>query len=547
MQQSTDIQYDDKFFRLAVVIGLVAVVLGVFFNLDPSNDVANLYARQVRLISQGEVDRGLFLFPPPLVVLIASGFAVVGMSAFSALKLVSGLFFVAGLWPLRWITRRVVGVRFVPWTALLYIACPRILRYATMGTTDSAKMFLLLAVMALLFALYDEPRWKTTLLLAVATAGLALTRGETVFFIPPILTGVGWCVWMGIRREQGCARLLCGAGQGVVHGALFAAVVAVLLLPQALRIHRYTGVPALDSRQVMRFGGCDKVDEDNEIDEPGEGGQVGGVSVPAPTHAPVEVLPPTREEDRVTVWRNVRETIKGLHPFMLVFAVVGLGVKLRRRQWSWHDLAFASVIAFNVSLFACNGFITKRYIAPTMPLLLPWTVIGLAALKDNWLDRLAPKAFPILAVLFVLVGVWDGLSDVRPSWDFELEESHVLGAWILEHRDQLPNNNLPPLDWSATATRFHDGAQPVIASCSPQYSFWAQGDWVDIEANLKLPYSYLVDHLTKNRVDLLVVDDAFLRSCPDFFQRQQEHFTELHGLPQGIRPRLFHFNHPTTK
>jgi hypothetical protein len=66
-------------------------------------------------------------------------------------------------------------------------------------------------------------------------------------------------------------------------------------------------------------------------------------------------------------------------------------------------------------------------------------------------------------------------------------------------------------------------------------------------ANLKLSYAYLVDHLTRNRVDLLVVEDAFLRSCPDFFQHQQEHFTEIHGLPQGIRPRLFHFNHPATK
>ena len=226
----------ERLFRAALALTLVASALAVLLNDGPCNDVASVYARQVRELAAGRWAGAFFHMTPPLVIVLAGLLAKLAIPPFAALKIVSGAFFVAGLWPLRRLLRRAlqcystlsygsqaVGVqpsgcpedtlkrelqlrpechpqmtgrhraqgvlasehqpggpphrpeprcgssRLVGWACILYAVSPLVLRAATKGTLETAKVWLLLWV-AVAVLEYGETQGQRWLLAAAAGA-----------------------------------------------------------------------------------------------------------------------------------------------------------------------------------------------------------------------------------------------------------------------------------------------------------------------------------------------------------------------------------------
>lgn len=534
----------DRLFVLCVLGGLATLAVGVVCNDRPGNDVASCYAPEVREFALANWTGAFFHMTPPLVIVAAGALAALGVPAFGALKAVSALLFLAGLWPLSRLLRRLLPADYVSWGCLLYIASPRLLRYAVAGTLESAKLFFLLWAIVLLLDGVERGNWKRWVALAAALAGLSLSRADGVFFLPFFAAGMVflalWNRWRpasaeaddnpagahqgktlttrnaaGLRPPAGSLlRSLTGSGGRIL--ALFA-LVLLFCLPQLWYIYKATGAPALDSRQTWRMKTLLAPFADES---------------PAQSfkHKPNDTTSarPVPEEDQPTAWRSVRETFKGLDMFWLALAAIGVILRLRRRSWSREESVFLALIVYNAVLFAANGFITKRYTATTAPFLLAWAVPAAVFLRHTVLNRIHRHAFSLVVAVVVLAGAWSGLAKVRSVLVGKPNPERRFGAWVVPNRARLLQPDAVSLVSHPVLPEYHNGRRPIVAAAAPQYAYWAEGDWAILDSGYIHPLSSVMNTLTRSRAELVVVDGEFRAICPEFtgelpgFSRLQE-------------------------
>lgn len=494
-------------FALAVAVASLASLLSICFVDDLSNDVATYYAPLAREFAGGNWDAAFHHIIPPLVPSLAGILAATGLSAFTALKIVSSGFYIAGLWPMRKLSLVVVPMRQASWACLLYAVTPRLMRYGGAGLLTSAKTFFLLsaAVLAVRYAQTVKLRYLSGL--AICLALLALTRGEGIVFLPLFLV---WVVV--IRYIRGWRdRSLPSAGLRTVvgHSAVFLVLLGILLAPQVLYVYRVTGCPALDSRQtyvVQDLLGLETAEQNSPY--------------------PVARFVKDDQEEQAVFWQFAEETVEGLFPFYLLFGVAGIILLTRRRAWSVYHILFLAVIPYNVLIFALRGDITSRYLIPTVPFYLFLCAAALRAFYDiPWVMR-HKKTVAALTSLVVLALAADGLLKVRSALANANNEKQV-GRWIRQERDKFIKDKPVKLVSLTGDSEYHNGRQPIIASTDPQYSYWAAGDWCSLERDVLYSYRSLRDYVMGYHTDILVVNDHLLAVCPEFTARHTGDFRKV--------------------
>jgi hypothetical protein len=480
------------------------MLTGVCLCQDPMNDVASFYARQVREFAAGHWEAAFFHLIPPLVVVLGGIVAKAGIAPFAALKIVSGLFFVAGLWPLARVLRRLAPPTLAGWGCLLYAVSPRLVRYSAAGLLDSAKLFLLLWLADQLLVYAEEQRTRPAVWLGLAAAGLALARGEGVLFLPLILAGMLLLPWLTARADRAARPTRRMIIRSLGHGALVVGITGLLCLPQILYVKSVTGYPALDSRQTKRVARL--------LDAwfPNQATPLAATIALADAEVLGRPRTDGRPDDVVTPWRNVREAAKGLDPLFLGLAAIGLALKSSRRRWCAGDGLCAVIILYNAALFASSHFIVSRYTVATAPFLLAWSVQGVAWLKTGLLDRLHRHLFPLAAASLIL-----GFAADRARDQVERDNPpRQFARWLAQHRHEFLKAAPVVLVSDRRAKEYHDGRQPVIAATTPQYSFWAEADWVNILHRRWFTPEEVRALLCPRQADLLVVDRDLRATCP---------------------------------
>jgi len=513
-----------------VLIAGLLMLTGVLFDQDPTNDVASCYARQVREFAAGNWPGAFHHMTPPLVIVLGGMIAKLGIPPFAALKIVSGLFFIAGLWPLSRILRRMAPASLAGWGCLLYAVSPRLVRYAAVGLLDSVKLFFLLWLVDQLLAYAEEQKTRPACWLGVAAGGLALARGEGIFFLPLVLAGMLLLPWFKpCPPVTGGPSRLTRAIRSIWQGILVVGIAGLLCLPQILYIQSTTGYPALDSRQTKRV----QIMLGKWF--PSRATQFTARVPDTPTQVlgrPRTDIPP---EDVITPWRNFREAVKGLDHFLLALAALGLAWKLRRRQWCAADVLCAGIIAYNIVLFAVNGFITKRYTAVTAPFLLAWSVQGAAFLKVDLFDRFHRRLFPIAAVGVILGFAVNSAKNLvkldNPPRQF--------ARWLAPHRSAFIKPSPIRLVSDPHGKEYHDGRQPLIAATTAQYSFWAKADWVGIPHRRWFTPDEVRLLLCRRQADLLVVDADLRGVCPSLDPDRVAWLEQVAGTPAGAPWALY--------
>jgi len=493
-----------RLFVAAVLLAAVLMAIAVGFHRDPSNDVSNYYGRLVREFAAGRWSGAFFHLIPPLVPSLAGVVAWLGVPPFAALKLVSGAFFVAGLWPLARLLRRALPADQAAWGCLIYAVAPRLVGYAGMGLLDSAKTFFLLWLADQWLVYVERPRRRTLVWLGIGLAGLSLTRGEGLFFLPLVLLGILSRPWLAGVVTGVPVRSWRALVPAVVHSLAVAGIVGLLCLPWALHVRAVTGWPALDSRQtqILRAVLSRCLPGRVSPSPPSYWGQ----APEAMGQAPVDIRP----EDRRTPMRSAREAVKGLEPLFLGLTAIGVAAGGRRRRWGRVDAACLAAILFNLILFACRGFITKRYIGTTVPFLLPWAVPGLAWLRVRLLDRLHPRLFPALGVVAVLAFAAEQADDLI-ALDTPPEQ---FARWLEPRRHAVGKAQPVRLVSAPHGKDYHDGRLPIIGATTSQYAFRAAADWVHISHRRRFTPDEVRILLCRQHADLLIVDRDLRRTCP---------------------------------
>lgn len=533
--------------RAAFLLAILALLAFAAAPTYLSNDIACYYAPQVREFAAGHYAQAGYHMIPPLTVWAAGLVAKLGIAPFTALKLVNGLFLLLGLWPL-WRLVRLAGYdgRTAGWCALLYAASARLVRYAGEGGVDAAKVCLLLFLAWQLLEYRRKPAWGAAAGSGLALGGLALARGEGIFFT---VFALGWMLLFAIADQPGWkGRLRALFGHAIPKSLLALAVAAAVVLPQALLVRRCVGLPAPDSRLAWKAQQVLGLPCRFELKYP-----IDTVKATRADGSPAAAMPaPVDEVDRVTWKRNLVQAAEGLSKEYLALALLGLGLlawQRRRRQApaleAW-DLFAASLILFNIALFAANGFIVKRYTIAGIPFLLPWAATGLLWLKDGALSRrLGPLAAHAIVALFVGICWLSSFQDLKPSELREAPPRRVVGEWIGDRRQQLSQTPDTALSSSNTGIEYHNGRQPKVLAVIPQYAYYAAGDWIELSCDNAYPYERVVELARSRQADLAVVDDKFLRTCPEFETRHADHFLPLETPdftdPDGDPIRLYRF------
>lgn len=512
----------------AVGLAGLLMLIGLFVDQDPKNDVASCYARQVREFAAGNWEGAFFHMTPPLVIVLGGLVAKLGIPAFAALKLVSGCFFVAALWPLSRLLRRIVPPHVAAWGGLLYATHPRLVRYSAGGLLDSAKMFLLIWLAELLLTHAEKPKLRYAAGIGVVAGGLALARAEGLFFLPLAVAGMLLLPQLQQDAERGFAGRLRNVWRSAAHAAAAVALAALVCLPQILYIRAVTGFPALDSRQTTRIPKL----LHKWVPHPLLPEKIRNWTPPPPDAAALgrdrSDIP---EEDVKTPWRSVKEAVKGLDTFLLALAAAGLCMKLRRRDWNAADAVCAAVIVYNALLFASSGFITKRYTVTTIPFLLAWSAAGVAVLKAGLFDRFLPRAaFPVVGGAVILLSAANGAKGFVNHENPRLE----FGRWVQAHRGELVKPAPVRLVSSPAGNDYHDGRQPLVAATTPQYSYWAEADWVVLSHRLAYTPDEVRQAVQQQHADLLVVDRDLLEICPDLKPETAPWLQPVPGAPANL-------------
>jgi hypothetical protein len=521
---------------LSFLLGLTCSVLTLFFNDHIGNDTAVYYTRIAHEFIEGNFERAYFHLIPPLVPSLAGLVGKLGFSAWMAMKLVSCIFFLAGIY---W-AYRLACLKLPPekaqWCSLLFVACPRLLRYGMAGQLDAAKIFLLIFIFERAINYIQSKRWTLLFQASIGSALLALCRNE----------GIGYFALIGIflllgewifpdKANSGRKKLIKGLGRNVF--AL--SVCLVIWSPWMIYEYRITGYPVLGSKQIpvlqKLFPFLDK-----EQAPPKKKGEAYNEQNKDPKRLRLspELITQGTQKDKnknrysllkkifekpkpFSVHSKFVETIKGIYLPYFILAILGVWILFASKRWTPIDSLFAAVFLLNIPLqWFVVPDVLKRLIAPTIPFYLPWVIFGFEVVKHYFEEKTTLSnykkgrlvGYSVLGVV-VAIMLWDGMSSTRKSLRGKDETVKQIGLWIKNNREQFNFNKTESLKSSKHAFRYFNGRQPVIATNIPQIVTWANADLLLIYPGWD--WKRILSSIRKSNADLLIVDNTFKKTFPD--------------------------------
>jgi hypothetical protein len=531
-----------KLFALSFWGSAATMTLNVIFMDYIPHDVATYYARLAQEFGAGNWERAFTPAIPPLMTVLAGPLVFLGFPAFTSLKIVTGALFVFGLWPFRKLMQTVLSDHLVSWACLLYAVSPRLIQGSARGMLETSKTFFLLWSVVFLIEYGRNKKNGWIIALSLSTCGLAMGRSEGVLFMPFFLC---WIVFFGLNRNGTRSPLslnpanyrdqrpattdsiysgqcsVPGPGHQIsatrvfMHSMLFMGVFTVLCLPQLMYIYKITGMPALELRQAYMLG--DSLKNIGLVPHETISMKTLNSKISKTVLIPKNATEPNNISSSI---RGIKDTLKGLYPFNVTLALVGLFVMAFRKRLGLYDILFMSVIVYNIIIFLFSFQIIQRYISPTVPFLLSWTIIGASFIANSSYFRKNNKLGKILAISLLVALLWNGNEDLISSLFHENIPKQV-GLWIGENRRQFIKQD--PFIFPALVSHgiYHNGRQPIISAVVPQYSFWADADQGLICRHFIYSYDQLKNHLRAQKADLLIADKEFHETCPEFKSKWQ--------------------------
>ncbi len=538
MLLSGNFEANKRILQLAIFLGIFCTSASIVFSDNIPLDVSNYYGPLVYEFSQGNFERAFFHSIPPLVPTLAGLISWLLVDPFMSLQMVSSIFFLLGLWPLYLLLRRTVPAHLIPWACLLYITCPRLLRYVTMGILEGPKTFFILFMVERTVSYMEKKDMKHLFHMAIGMAGLCLTRGEGVGYFPLFCLFIFVAHFAPLKSAENTSRKVIGKFFATLARiSLFVLTTLALCSPWIYYEYKQTGFPCLDSRQaqygVILFQkmGWGKFEHRNTNEFPE------GVKMIFTDHTVRDLN------------RYISKTVSGFFlPFLLVIPF-GMRKRWKQKKWNWIDNLLLLVIFYNYFLFLEIAHIKKRYIAPTIPFSLHWTILGaqgfLAELEKLTLF-IREKYFKplwslrrIFVIVFLSICVWDGMSQLRSYLRSDKIDKRI-GTWIRENNEELDFNKTPPLKPESWGPIYHNGRPLVLATTVSEFAYFARCELVQIHYSHLYPYDVFVQLCRDKFVDIVLTDKNFLISCPDFLEKNKHFSLRNQWKKEGFSLYRFH-------
>lgn len=419
-------------FLALVLISLPAV----FSDVLPQRDVAFRYAPMAEAFRAGDWNYAFHPRTGFLHTLTAGILATVFQcGGFLACKLSSMLFMGLGIFPLYGLVRRIYSPGMAEICTAGYIFASRLQRLGWSGLRDAHKTFLILLAAYALVTIYRERgKWSGYLWLGLAAGLGVITRGDLSPFMGLLFL---WGMVLELNRKGFPVRSLAGAGLAVL-----------IALPPICINYAVAGVAVPEIRYSMLFARI-------MHRQPGLTDILlllpAGLGVCCAAAWIVRKMADSRFRWKflaavialfllVTARRIVSPAflcpepipdyigsiVKGFFPVIGFFAVIGIAVRLYRKEWKPEETILA-VLLFGHALQVCASiilfdgylYVSPRYLIPAVPLEFAWSVAGVLFLWEG-LQRLLRGHFSrtlrIAGILGIIAAMGGFLYDYyRPA------------------------------------------------------------------------------------------------------------------------------------
>ena len=354
-----------KIFLLSLGVGIVLSIISILAISDIYRDVANVYAYQARELGNGGFAAGWFGAVPMFSIVLAGGLVRLGMESYRACVVISCLFYVLTLFPLRRYLERWLSPLASSYGCLLFIIAPKVIRYSVSGLIDSTRYFFLIGALLFLFRLIEDPTWRRAVMFGLCSAGLAVSRGEGVVVSLILLSAFPLLAFLP-RKNSG--------GRRPFPRYLAAAVALVVFLVGTVPFCTVNWVKYNVFATDIRLAGeistlKDKLCSHRSSEPPKTDHNV-----------PREEKPSLHEH----IWDCTNNSLIGGFELYWVFSLLGILTLLYRRKWRWEFSALLIAYLIHQAIYFSVGA-AYRYSIYLVPMFMPFTVTGMALCLEAYM------------------------------------------------------------------------------------------------------------------------------------------------------------------
>ena len=393
----------------------LAVLLLSFFpawlDVLPQRDVAFRYAPMAEAFRDCDF---VYAFHPRtgfLHTFIAGIIAwTLGCSGFLACKISSLVFMSLSVFPLYGLMRRVYSRAMAEICTFVFVLASQLQHLGWSGLRDAHKCFLiLLAAWALLTICQERKKWTGYLWLGTAAGLGVVTRGDLVLYMSLVFF---WGIVLEMKLKSFPWRSL--AGSAVLLAFSLPAIVlnwyiAGVAVPEIRfawlfqkAVHRYPGLT--DTLPLMAAGiaaGFLAAFLVRRLVDAGFGKWLFGAGVLLLAGLLTWRIFSPEFYLEISVRSYFGAVLKGFFPVYAIVGLVGIGVRLVRKEWTKEESILAGLL-FGHAILVCSqvilndGFlyVSSRYLVPAVPLEFAWSVTGILFLwgvLTGWVRKKHPR------------------------------------------------------------------------------------------------------------------------------------------------------------
>jgi hypothetical protein len=438
-------QDKNRILGLATTMAFLISLLHVFLCFDVYDDIAAWYGPMTRAFIAGNWSNAFTPKVPVLNTTFAGMLGLLGLEPFRALVVVSCIFYIATI-PVLYVLMKNFFSRddYAAWCCVLYVLAPKIIRFSCTGLLNSSKNFFIICGLALILASSKKLKWHNSILMGIVLASLALSRAETIVFLPFLVL---WYAYFIFRDKK--VMLNKRISLMIVHGLVITITFFIAAAPRFYQTYKETGIPVLDARQA--------------------GLPAKLLNLKYKANNPdfhVELKYKTRLEETKypsgwpRIWKGFECFVRGAYEPYLILALLGIFLCWKKKEDRMKYLLLFSIIVINMAVII-TIVNSVRYYTISLLMLLPFTFSAIKFLIEKLPEHKFVK--PALITGFIVLTIFQVKNGAAKAIEHEYDYEYKTGKWLETNKGKYTSNK-----------------SIKIASSQPQYSFWANASWLKI-------------------------------------------------------------------
>ena len=420
-------------FLYAFWSAVVMTIIRVLFSQHIYRDSANVYTYMVREFCNGNYENVIHPGIPFLNVTLSIPLTMIGFSPLASTLLVSCLFFIASTYFVYKLLEEFVPEQWAAFGTLLYVYCPRILRFSLTGLLDSSRLMFLVATMYFLCKLIREnyKSWRYAILFGCSLGGMTLARSEGIGNAVVCFGcfGIFWLIALLQHKKPGILPIFTSF------------FIWIAISASRILVNWYFCGEAIFDRRihygVMRFWS-----------------KITGIQ---------QIIPHTfTKRDPLTIMDLCNQSIRGTYELYFIFIVIGLLLVCFSRnflkrcwvdenipafaKWDNRYWIFLIFIFTHMTIIYSAGFSPYRYFIGNTPLLMPFLLIA-CALLAGWIVKIKQWKvwFPICMICLFSIQFYSG---IHPIFSKKCKFQHQTGRLIGQMLKNEPEARVLSVDCS---------------------------------------------------------------------------------------------------